>query len=92
MPIDYRKYPPNWSAIRQRILERANHKCEWCKVEKPPAYFCEVNVEEGMFYQDEDGWIYDASNSKQIGGNYLGSVDPKGKKHHDEDSAYNSPT
>ena len=30
MPIDYRKYPPEWKAIRQRILERAGHRCERC--------------------------------------------------------------
>lgn len=30
MPIDYKKYPPNWSEIRKRILERAENKCECC--------------------------------------------------------------
>ncbi len=31
MPIDYKKYPPNWKTeIRPAILERANNKCEWC--------------------------------------------------------------
>jgi hypothetical protein len=29
MPIDYSKYPPNWSEIRIRILERADNKCEY---------------------------------------------------------------
>ncbi|MCZ2480028.1 hypothetical protein [Aquirufa nivalisilvae] len=29
MPIDYKKYPPNWlSEIRPRILDRANFTCE----------------------------------------------------------------
>lgn len=29
MPIDYKKYPPNWKTeIRPRILERAKYKCE----------------------------------------------------------------
>ena len=29
MPIDYKKYPPNWKkVIRPRILRRANNKCE----------------------------------------------------------------
>lgn len=33
MPIDYRKYPPNWkSEIRPRILERAGDCCERCGV------------------------------------------------------------
>lgn len=34
MVIDYKKYPPNWKKeIRPRILERANHKCEFCGVD-----------------------------------------------------------
>ena len=30
MPFDRSKYPANWSEIRARILERANHQCERC--------------------------------------------------------------
>jgi hypothetical protein len=30
MPIDYKKYPKDWKQIRQRILERADNKCECC--------------------------------------------------------------
>ena len=26
------RYPENWEEIRQRILIRAGHKCEWCYV------------------------------------------------------------
>lgn len=34
MPIDYSKYPPNWKTeIVPRILDRADHKCEFCGVE-----------------------------------------------------------
>lgn len=33
MPIDYSKYPPNWNEIRERILKRANNKCEFCGVD-----------------------------------------------------------
>ena len=33
MPIDYAKYPPNWTKeIVPRILVRADHKCENCGV------------------------------------------------------------
>lgn len=33
MPIDYKKYPPNWKTeIRPAILERANNCCEFCGV------------------------------------------------------------
>jgi len=30
MPIDYKRYPPNWKETRLRILDRANNKCEFC--------------------------------------------------------------
>lgn len=30
MPIDYTIYPNNWKEIRERILHRADHKCEFC--------------------------------------------------------------
>ncbi len=38
MPIresEKAKYPPReeWAAIRERILQRARHRCEWCQVE-----------------------------------------------------------
>ena len=34
MPIDYKKYPPNWKTeIVPRILERAKDKCEICLLE-----------------------------------------------------------
>ena len=30
MPIDYKKYPPNWlTEIRPRIMKRANNTCEF---------------------------------------------------------------
>lgn len=32
MPIDYRNYPPDWKQRRARILERAGHRCEHCRV------------------------------------------------------------
>lgn len=32
MPIDYSKYPDNWKEIREGILNRADHRCEWCGV------------------------------------------------------------
>ncbi len=34
MPIDYKKYPPNWKTeVRPRILRRANNCCELCGIE-----------------------------------------------------------
>ena len=34
MPIDYKKYPPNWKTeIRPAVLARANNRCEFCGIE-----------------------------------------------------------
>lgn len=32
MPINYAEYPPDWKERRARILERAGHRCEDCKL------------------------------------------------------------
>lgn len=29
-PCDYSRYPEDWREIRQRILARAQNRCEWC--------------------------------------------------------------
>ncbi|RZJ89981.1 MAG: hypothetical protein EOO20_09510 [Chryseobacterium sp.] len=32
MPINYKEYPKDWRVIRERILTRAEHKCEFCGI------------------------------------------------------------
>ena len=39
MPIDYKLYPPDWPEIRQRILQRAHHCCEWPGCCAPNGWF-----------------------------------------------------
>lgn len=47
MPINYSKYPPNWkTAIRPRILKRAENCCEKCGVSN---YSEGVRTKEGKF-------------------------------------------
>lgn len=49
MPIDYKKYPPNWKTeIRPAILERAKNRCEFCGIENY-----------ALGYRDIDGKFYD---------------------------------
>ena len=51
MPIDYKKYAPNWKTeIRPAILERAQDKCEFCGVE---------NHSEGLRDNDGKFWTLD---------------------------------
>lgn len=32
-PSERHRYPKDWKSVRQRILERAGHRCEFCGVE-----------------------------------------------------------
>ena len=32
MPIDYKRYPPDWKQRRERVLEREEHKCKFCGI------------------------------------------------------------
>jgi 5-methylcytosine-specific restriction endonuclease McrA len=32
-PENKHRYPKDWQEIRERILERANNRCEWCGAE-----------------------------------------------------------
>jgi hypothetical protein len=39
MPIDYTKYPDDWTEISKRIrFERAGNRCEWCGAENYQAH------------------------------------------------------
>lgn len=55
MPIDYKKYPPNWKQTRQRILKRADYKCEVCEV---PAYAVGFR-RNGLFIPSHGSIFYD---------------------------------
>ena len=75
MPIDYKKYAPNWlSEIRPAILTRANDRCEFCKVENNTEIVRgELNSTD--VYQDMSGKIYDSTDGKYIGEDYIGELD-----------------
>lgn len=57
MPIDYSKYPPDWRDIRKRILDRAEHKCEFCGVENHKLIFRGL-LNDKEVYQYSDASIY----------------------------------
>lgn len=74
MPCDYSKYPKNWkSEIRPRILDRANHSCEKCKV---PNYELIIRgmIGENEVYQNMNGIIYNCTNGERIGEDYVGNL------------------
>lgn len=83
MPIDYKNYPANWfSEIRPRILARAKHNCEQCKV--PNGLHILRGTYQGRdVYQtmwENEGNIYCAETSELLGSDYVGEVDPTGKR------------
>ena len=68
MPIDYKKYPPNWKKeIVPRILERANNRCEKCGLEnKQTVYAIKLWVRgEGGKYQFKTLWFSSENDAKR---------------------------
>jgi hypothetical protein len=59
MPIDYKKYPPNWlKEIRPRIMARANDKCEVCGLEhKQVVYAIKLKVNDNGNYKLKTIWF-----------------------------------
>lgn len=33
MPVDWKRYPPNWAEISLRIRQREEWRCKWCGAE-----------------------------------------------------------
>lgn len=50
MPIDYKKYPPNWKELRAEVLKRAKNKCEFCGVRN---YATGFRDKDGNFHKVE---------------------------------------
>lgn len=59
MPIDYSRYPANWSSeIVPRILERANHCCENCGIaNKSQAVSIPLKINDAGRYKIKRFWI-----------------------------------
>jgi len=59
MPIDYKKYPPNWlSEIRPRIMRRADNKCEFCGLEHSQiVYATKFEIKEDARYKLRTLWF-----------------------------------
>lgn len=67
MPIDYKKYPPNWKTeIRPAILKRAKDCCEFCGVEN---YSIGYRDSHNIWYEIEQSFAGDmcAQDAKEMG-------------------------
>lgn len=55
MPVDMSNYPSNWKTeIRPAILERAQHKCEWCGLPNYAMVLRSTTNPDGFIYQPKD--------------------------------------
>ena len=59
MPIDYKKYPPNWKTeIVPAVLKRANHECECCGLpNKSLVWAIKLPVRENGRYTERSIWF-----------------------------------
>ncbi len=51
MPVDYSKYPKNWKELRNKVLDRANHSCEFCGLSN---YTIGSRDSSGKFYSEQE--------------------------------------
>ena len=57
MPIDYKKYPADWKQTRNRILKRANNKCECCDLENHSTVWSFRNLEKTTVWSKDLPYI-----------------------------------
>ena len=65
-PENKGRYPPDWKEIRVSILERAQHRCEQCKVPNHARIARGADTDAGT-YMTEDANVYDAETGKHLG-------------------------
>lgn len=67
-PENKHRYPPDWPEIRARILERADNKCEQCKLPNG-AFVIRGDGKDAGTYQlyDGDGEVYDDETGAYLG-------------------------
>jgi hypothetical protein len=67
-PENRARYPSNWKEIRARILERADNKCEQCRVANGDVIVRGIDKDAGTFQRFEgEGEVYDAENGHLLG-------------------------
>lgn len=59
--------PANWQEIRAEIMERADGKCEQCKVPNGSTVVRGAGADADTYMLDEEGQVYDASTGELLG-------------------------
>lgn len=67
MPIDYKRYPPNWKTeIVPTVLTRANNKCECCGLENKSIVFSiQLWIRDGIRYKLRSIWFRDERDAER---------------------------
>lgn len=67
MPIDYKRYPPNWKTeIVPAVLKRAENKCECCGLENKQIVFAiDLWVKENGRYKKRSIWFGDQRDAQR---------------------------
>lgn len=65
-PENRHRYPPDWPAIRERILQRAGHACEKCKAPNRTRIARGGGDDVGTYMNDE-GEVFDAETGERLG-------------------------
>jgi len=65
-PENRARYPANWKEIRVRILNRADDKCEQCKVPNGEIVVRGTDRDSGT-YMNQDAEVFDAENGEYLG-------------------------
>lgn len=66
-PENRARYPANWKAIREQILERARHCCEQCRVKNHDVIQRGRGHDKGTFREMDTGTVRDAENGYWLG-------------------------
>lgn len=59
--------PANWREIRAEVMERADGKCERCKVPNGSTVVRGAGADADTYMLDEEGQVYDASSGELLG-------------------------
>ncbi|OBR52383.1 hypothetical protein [Paraburkholderia tropica] len=67
-PENRSRYPDDWKQIRERILARAGHCCEQCRVANGDVIVRGIDKDAGTFQRFEgDGEVYAADDGRLLG-------------------------
>lgn len=65
-PENRHRYPADWKQIRERILTRADHRCEQCKA-KNRTRIARGAGKDADTYQTDDAEVFDANTGEHLG-------------------------